>query len=597
MNLRLPLMMGRVLLGLCVCWLSACAVKPAQESPREGHVVVRVIGLNDFHGQLESAGLTLSMPDPRHPALVHRVPTGGASELAGLLAALRAGAQHHLTLSSGDLIGATPLVSALFRHEPTIDIANRIGVDLAIPGNHEFDAGRDEFIRLLEGGCTTDPADSLVKSCAMGRHDGARFKTFAANIVKDAGGTLFAPFVVRSFEGVPVAFIGAVTRSTPGIVMPSGVQGLRFTDEAEAINAQAKRLKDMGVHALVAVIHEGGTTGEPGAPMRWNDAECPRARGEIFDIVRRLSPEIDIVFSAHTHQGYGCVIDGRPVMQATALGRGVSVADLVIDRRTGDVDRALTRHRNLPVLRAETDPAIRQALIDAEPAPWAQALREARPSAEVQARVAQYLTLAEPQARKPVGRIAGAFDRASRTDSSAGRLIADAQWEATRDPQRGGAQAALMNPGGIRTDLRCATSAPCDVSYGELFAMQPFGNSLVVMTLSGDELRALLEQQQRPGRAYPTFLSPSASLTYSWNAKAPQGERVNDLRLAGVPVQASQTVRLTVNSFLAEGGDGYSLLRQGRDKVGGVLDIEALIDHLRRREPGPETRDRVRWID
>jgi len=434
-------------------------------------------------------------------------------------------------------------------------------------------------------------------SCELGRFAGAKFQMFAANVLKRDGSTLFPSSVVREFGGMRVGFIGAVTRSTPSIVLPSGVAGLHFLDEAAAINAEAARLQAQGVKALVAVIHEGGDTGAPGLPMEWNDTACLRPRGAIFDIVRRLTQDVDLVFSAHTHQGYRCLVDGRPVLQATSFGRGVSVADIVLDPRTRDVDRALTTHRNLPVFNDRSDPALREAIIAAEPPAWAQALREAKPVPEVAQRVTEYVQAARPRALRPVGQIGGHFERTGRTDSSAGRLVADAQWRATRAPQHGGAELALMNPGGVRTDLRCPGTPPCTVTYGEAFAMQPFGNSLVVMTLTGAELRQLLEDQQRPGRGSPLFLNPSSSMTYRWNASAPHGQRVQDLRVAGQPVDPAREVRITVNSFLAEGGDGVSMLRQGRQRIGGMLDLDALVAHLLATNPAPDTAPRIRWVE
>lgn len=579
--------------GLGALLLASCATPPA--APREP-VTVRLIAFNDFHGNLEPTGLSLPWPDPQQPGRAKRLAAGGAAYLSGLIDALRASAPHSIVLHSGDLIGGTPLVSALFRHEPTIDIANRLGLEIAIPGNHEFDAGKDELLRVLKGGCAEVKPTDPTSSCPLGRHDGARFRMFAANVVTDDGAALFPPSVVLERGGVRIGFIGAVTRSTPSLVVPSGVRGLRFTDEAEAINAEAQRLLAQGVRALVAVIHEGGDTGTPGAPLEWNDAGCPKPRGEIFDIARRLHPEVDIVFSAHTHQGYRCVVDGRPVMQATALGRGVSVADLVIDPRTGDVDRARTTHRNLPVLNAGSDAALRAAIVAGEPAPWAQALQQAQGSQAIAARVAEYAGLAATRAQRTVGRIGGSFDRSGPGDSSAGRLIADAQLLATRDTARGGAQLALMNPGGVRTDLLCRGEPPCPVTYGEIFAMQPFGNSLVVMTLTGAQLKELLEQQQPPGKDSPVFLAPSTGLSYTWAGKAPAGQRVQDLRLNGQPVDPARDVRVTVNSFLAEGGDGFTVLRSGRQRLGGELDLDALTAFLAN-GPTPERQRRVRLAD
>jgi 5'-nucleotidase len=576
---------------LAAALLAACA-SPAPTEP----LTLRLIAFNDFHGNLEPASLSLPWPDPDKPGAARRLNAGGAAWLAGLVQALRDGTRHSLVISSGDMIGGTPLVSALFRHESTIDIANRIGVDLAIPGNHEFDAGKEELLRVLGGGCAPAAADAPTTSCALGRHGGARFATFAANVVTTDGRPLFPPSVVREIGGVKIGFIGAVTKVTPSIVVPSGVAGLRFTDEAEAINAEAARLRAQGVKAMVAVIHEGGNTGTPGQPLEWNDAGCPNPTGDIFDIVRRLAPDVDLVLSAHTHQGYRCVIDGRAVMQATALGRGVSVADLVIDRASGDIDRARTTHRNLPVFNAGSDAALRERIVAAEAEPWATALRRANGSAPVAARVAEYAALTATRAQRPVGRIAGSFDHAGRTDSSAGRLIADAQWRATQAADRGGAEFALMNPGGVRADLLCRATPPCTISYGEIFAVQPFGNNLVVLTLSGAQLRQLLEDQQRPGRPAPLFLQPSSSLSYRWDAKAAHGSRVQDLRIAGRPVAPERAVRLTVNSFLADGGDGFTLLREGRERLGGALDLDALTAFLAG-NPAPDPAPRIALVD
>ncbi|MCE2659546.1 MAG: 5'-nucleotidase C-terminal domain-containing protein [Rubrivivax sp.] len=537
---------GALLAGCAaLALLAGCATAPREP------VTVRVIAFNDFHGNLESGSLSLPWPDPDQPGRAKRLNAGGAAFLAN--------------------------------------------TDIAIPGNHEFDAGKDELLRVLRGGCATVKPEDPTTSCPFGRHEGAKFKVFAANVINADGSPLFAPSVVLERGGVRIGFIGAVTRSTPSIVVPSGVAGLRFVDEAAAINAEARRLQAQGIQALVAVVHEGGDTGTPGQPLEWNDAGCPRPRGAIFEIVRQLDPAIDAVFSAHTHQGYRCVVDGRPVMQATALGRGVSVADLVIDPSTGDVDRARTQHRNLPVFNAGSDVQLRDRIVAVEAEPWASALRQsltATAGAPIAARVAEYAAAAAPRAQKTVGRIGGSFDRSGRTDSSAGRLIADAQHQATRSPDRGGADLALMNPGGVRTDLPCRGTPPCAVTYGDIFSMQPFGNSLVVMTLSATDFKDLLESQQAPGRTSPTFMSPSASLNYRWDAKAAHGQRVQDVLIQGRPLSSFREVRLTVNSFLAEGGDGFVILRNGRNRLGGELDLDAMTQFLAT-SPSPDTRSRI----
>jgi 5'-nucleotidase len=283
-------------------------------------------------------------------------------------------------------------------------------------------------------------------------------------------------------------------------------------------------------------------------------------------------------------------------MQAYALGRGLSVADLVLDARTGDVDRTRSVTRNLPVLNSRTDGAVRDLVLAAEPAPFAAALRSAQPVAAVQASVSAYATAAAPRVQRPVGRIGSHFDRGGNTDWAAGRLIADAQLAATRAPERGGAQIALMNPGGVRANLACNGAPPCTVTYGDVFTMQPFGNSLVVMTLTGAELKALLEGQRPASRAEPSFLQPSAGLSYRWVNSAAQGQRVQDLRLHGQPIAADQALRVTVNSFMADGGDGLRGLKAGRDRLGGMQDVDALIAHL---QAGTQSASpaRITWVD
>lgn len=584
-----------VALGGCSTQQTASAQASSDDA-----VTVRVIAFNDFHGHLEGQGLALPWPDPNEPRRVRPLAAGGAAPLAALIRSLRQAMPHHLTLSSGDLVGAAPPISSLFFHESTVDLANRMGVDIAVPGNHEFDAGAQELLRLMSGGCRSPQRGSPAASCALGAHGGAAFAHVAANVRRPDGTTLFPPSVVRGFDGVKVGIVGAVTAATPGMVRPSGVAGLRFTDEAAALNAEAARLKTQGVHALVAVIHEGGEVGTPGGPLAWNDTTCEGARGTGFDIARRLSSDFFLVLTAHTHQGYRCEIDGRVVMQATAQGRGLSVADLVIDRRSGEVDRARSSHRNLPVFNEQSEPRLRDAVIGAEPEPWASALRGARAADDVAERVAAYARAAAPMEQRTVGRINGLFSRdpgPGRTDSAAARLVAQAQWWATREPALGGAQFALMNPGGVRSDLRCPSSPPCEVSFGQVFRMQPFGNHLVTMTLSGLELKRLLEDQQRPGRESPRLLIPSSGLRYTWKASAPHGQRVRDLVLDGRPVAPKDTLRVTVNNFLAEGGDGFTALVHGRERTGGPPDLDALIDFLREGAATPDPEPRVRWED
>jgi 5'-nucleotidase len=562
--------------------------------PRPAPVPLRLIGINDFHGNLEAGSLSLTLPDPQAPGTPLRVPAGGAAALAGLVKTLRAGAPHSLMLSAGDLIGASPLVSTLFRHESTVEVMNTIGLELDALGNHEFDAGVTELKRVGQGGCAATAPESPISSCALGTYAGARFPLLSANVLDARGQPVFAPYVIKRYAGIRVGVIGAVTRATPSIVVPSGVAGLRFIDEADAVNRAAKRLRAQGVKAIVAVFHEGGELGTPQQRGDWNDLRCPDAHGPIFEIAKRLSPDVGVIFSAHTHQGYRCEVDGRIIIQGTSYGRGISVVDVALDRATRRFVPALTRSINLPVLNERTDPALRERLAAALPPPYGEVLRSARPDAAVAAQVARYTAVAAPRAARPVGQINGNFVRGgSRTDSAAGRLVADAQLAATRGAQAGAAQIAFMNPGGIRSDLECPGTPPCTVTFGQVFTMQPFGNSLMVMSLSGAQVKALLESQQKPSATEPTFLQPSEGLTYTWQADAPAGERVRDLRLNGQALEPAQAYRVTVNNFLAEGGDGFVLLKEGTARLGGAQDADALVAYLDAsppREPSAQAR-------
>ena len=572
--------LARPIASLIVLLAAACAQQPS--SPPE-QVRLRVIAFNDFHGNLEVGALQQLVADPGKPDASLRVPVGGAAPLAGLVKALRAGAPHSLVVSSGDMLGASPLVSTLFRHEPTVEAMNAIGVDVAAAGNHEFDGGSVEFKRLVEGGCTrNDKAGTNASpSCALHAFTGMKFPMLAANIRRADGTPLFAPSWVTQVGTVKVGVIGAITFNTPRVVIPTGIVGLSFEDEADAINRAAAALRAQGVNTILVSIHEGGELGGVNQRVDWNDERCPLFRGRIVALARRITPDVDALLSGHTHQGYRCIVDGRPIVQAASFGRGVSVVDLVIDPATGRVDRSATLSRNLPVMPDSVEPALREAVAAAQGAPWADALRSARADENVAAIVAAYGAAAAPQALREVGRIATRFDRGEqRRESPAGRLVADSQLAATRDPARGGAQIALMNPGGVRADLLCRGTQPCTVTYGDAFAQQPFGNNLVTMTLTGAEFKALLESQQPEGRAEPAYFSHSAGFSYRWRVRAAAGSHVEAMALDGQPVLPEQPLRIVVNNFLAEGGDGFGMLAQGRQRVGGPVDVDAMIDYL-----------------
>ena len=527
---------------------------------------IRLIAINDFHGHVEAGENTIEVRDPQDPARTVPLRVGGAAHLATLIARLRAEQPHAVVVSSGDLIGASPLTSGLFHDEPTIEVMNAIGLDINALGNHEFDRGIEELRRIARGGCARDKRDHR-QSCERGDYAGAKFAFIASNVFERASGrAVFDPTIVKTIDGVKIGFIGAVTRGTPGIVVPSGVAGLRFSSESVALNEQARQLKAAGVHTIIAVVHEGGDT-DGGFD------ECVNPRGAIFDIERRLDAAIDVVLSAHTHRGYSCIIGKRTVIQGASFGRLVSVVDLAVDRATGGVVAAQTRARNLPVPNgAERDARLSAAFPSLPADPLVAAIVE------------HYRAAAAPLAERSVGRINAPFERRAEAggDHPLGRLIADAQLAATRV---NGAQIAFTNSGGIRTGLH-ASGRDGEVTYADAYGAQPFGNSLVTMTLSGAELKQLLEQQWSVTRERARILQPSAGFRYRWDDRRPVGDRVDSLELDQRPLQAQDRVRVTVNSFLAAGGDGFRVLRDGRERVGGPLDIDAFTDFLRAESAG-----------
>lgn len=524
-------------------------------------VAVRVLAINDFHGHIEPGENSIAVPDPTRPNQTLMLRTGGAAWLAAWIARLRAEQPHHVLVSSGDLVGASPLTSGLFYDEPTIEVMNAIGLDMGAVGNHEFDRGGDELMRLARGGCRVSTLAPRT-SCAGAPFAGASFPLVASNVIERTSQQPLLPTsVVRTFDGVKIGFIGAVTRSTPGIVPPGGVAGLRFLPEAAAINEVAAKLKAQSVRTLIAVIHEGGD-----ADGGFN--ECGNPRGAIFDIARALDPSISVILSAHTHRGYRCLVDGRTIIQGASFGRLISVVDLEIDRTTGEVLRERTRSINVPVANGLAPGSRINASYPAPP-----------PDAGVEAIVARYRELAAPLANQPAGRIAQSIERrpSAGGDHALGRLVADAQLAATR---RQGAQIAFTNPGGVRTDLR-TSHADGIVTYADAFSVQPFGNSLVTLTLTGAQLRQLLEQQwSAADRA--RILQPSKGFSYSWRSASPRGQRViaDSMRLNGNLIDPAASYRITVNDFLASGGDGFRVLREGTDRVGGGLDIDALVAFL-----------------
>jgi 5'-nucleotidase len=541
-----------LLAALIVSALVACA--PLTPRP-SGPVQVKVLAINDFHGNLKPPQGGIRIKDPADPAKTVNLPAGGAEHLATAVAELRAKNPNHVFVAAGDLIGATPLLSALFRDEPTIEALGLMGLDASAVGNHEFDKGAAELLRLQQGGCHP------LEGCKGPQpFKGARFQYLAASTVEEKSGrTLLPPYVIKRFEGIPVAFIGLTLKDTPSIVVPAGVAGLRFRDEAETVNALVPGLRQQGVEAIVVLIHEGGI---PSGDYN----ECPGISGPIVEIVRKLDKAVDAVISGHTHRAYNCRIDGRLVTSGDKYGTIVTQIDLTLDPKSGDVTNAVADNVIVRTERFAKDPRLTQL-------------------------IAAYEQLAVPLAKRVVGRASAPLPRDANPagESPIGQVIADAQLAATLDA---GAQIALMNPGGIRAAL--APPADGVVRYEDLFAAQPFANNLVTITLTGAQLQQVLEQQWL-NQPSPRVLLVSQGFAYTWDAAKPAGQRVvpGSVRLNGQPIAPDTSVRVTVNNFLQGGGDNFSVLKLGRDARTGVMDIDAFEQRFQRGPVTPGTLDRI----
>src|SRR5215217_1228895 len=540
---------------LLVTAVGTAGAKPA------GPISVQILAVNDFHGNLEpplgsSGRITTS---------TGTVNAGGAEYLATHINSLRATNPNTVVVSAGDLIGASPLLSALFHDEPTIEAFNAIGLDFNAVGNHEFDEGWHELVRMQEGGC--HPVDGCLDGDDFA---GANFQFLAANVVrKDNGKTIFPAYKIRSFDTAKIAFIGMTLEGTPLIVTPSGISDLTFKDEADTVNALVPQLKAKGVKTIVVLIHEGGVQALP-APYNG----CVGISGAIVDIVNHFDPEVDVVISGHTHNAYNCTINNMLVTSAASFGRLVTDVDLTIDRTTGQVT-SMSANNNI-VTRDVPKDSLLTTLI------------------------AKYNVIAAPLANRIIGSITADITRANNPagESALGDVIADGQLEATVGQ---GAVVAFMNPGGIRADLTYLSSpvgeGDGNVTYGEMFTVQPFGNSMVTLTLTGAQIDTLLEQQFIGcGQTTATgqkILQVSNGFTYSWSTSAPACDKVDSstIKINGVTVDPSSSYRVTVNSFLADGGDGFTTLVQGTNRVGGDVDTDAFAAYFGAHSPvapGPQ---------
>lgn len=505
----------------------------AHVEPARGPVTLRVIAINDFHGNLEPPSRGVEVDGAM-------VAAGGAGHLAAHVAALRAQAEHALVVSAGDLVGASPLLSGLFHDEPTIEAMNQLGLDINGVGNHEFDEGVEELHRLVKGGC--HPQDGC-----QGPHpyEGAGFQFLAANVVDThSEQTVFPSHTVREIAGIRVAVIGLTLEGTKAMLPPI-VPQLRFDDEAETINRLVAQLKKDGVRAFVVLLHEGGFPGskDPNA--------CQGLSGPVTEILPRLDPEVDLVVSGHTHQAYICERDGLLLTSGGSYGRIVTDIELTLDPSSGDITAA--RAHNVVV-----DHGL-------------------EPVAEVEALVAAYREVSAPMANRVVTQLRAPLgtERTEGGVSELGRVIADAQLEATRAV---GARVALMNAGGVRAPLAPTMGAEGwgDVTYAMLFASQPFGNVLMTLDLTGAQLLEALESQFGGDRMHP--MDGSSNLSYAWRMQGRPHVVEDSVRLDGAPIDPEAMYAVTVNAYMAS----KPPFSEGRNPRRGVVDLDALVTYLGR---------------
>ncbi|MCP9944348.1 bifunctional metallophosphatase/5'-nucleotidase [Streptomyces somaliensis] len=566
---------GVAALGALVAALPAGAAEEAGADGRTyggkaiGRTVdVQLLSFNDLHGNLEPpAGSSGEVTHVHEDGTTEKIKAGGVEYLATHLRDARRGHRYSITAAAGDMIGASPLISGLFHDEPTIDALNRLDLDVSAVGNHEFDEGAAELARIQNGGC--HPVDG----CAEGTtYEGAAFPYLAANVTNEkTGKPVLDPYFIWEKRGVRIGFIGVTLEGTPNIVNAEGIKGLKFGDEVEAIDRYTKVLERKGVRSIVALIHEGGA---PASSAYNYDCDSPGPgdgiSGPVVDIARKLNPQVDALVTGHTHQAYACTVPdpaGKPrtVTSAASYGKLYTDTTLTYDRATRDIVRTAVASANHVVT------------------------RDVPKAADMTDLITRWNGLAAPIANRPVGHIAADIGgRGSNAyEKPLGDLIADAQLEGLAPADKGGAQIAFMNPGGIRADLVYARSgseaADGVVTYGEAYTVQPFTNMMTTVDLTGAQIVTALRQQvSGANEASPKILQVSRGFTYTLDMTKTGAARVDasSVRLNGRPLDPAGTYRVAMNEFLAGGGDGFPVLGQGTNKLVGASDLEVFIAYL-----------------
>lgn len=552
--------------------IAAVAAVAQQAQIVEPTVDVQLLAISDFHGALEP-GLSAN-------GRIGSTNAGGIEYLATHLAHLKATNPNTLIVSAGDNIGGSPLLSSLSHDEASIEALDIAGLQISAVGNHELDEGWWELHRIQRGGC--HPVDGCQDGTPFA---GASFAYLAANITLDprradpgmvAGASLsgtgvqplFPAFTIREVAGVRIGFIGVTLQEAPSRIMVTSVRGLTFEPEAEAANEAARVLRDQGVRAIIVLMHRGGV------PSSGNINGCDGMSGDLIDLANRMSNDIDVIVSGHTHHAYNCTIGTKVVTGASSSGRVITDIDLRIRRTDGEV--VSTSARNVVVTRDVPKDPDQSALI------------------------AHYRPVAEKVGGHVVGTIGESLLRAVNDpgESPLGDVIADAFLDPARNTPGGNPEIALINFGGIRADIvRPAGATPAPVTYAQLFEVMPFGNVVMVKSLTGDALLRALEQQfdgDLSGR-----LQVSSGFTYTYDTSRPNGRRVDrsSVRLKGVPLDPAQRYRVAATDFLWTGGDGFTALDAGAEPVTVGVDVDVFIDYFSRHSPvSPGPQNRIRKV-
>lgn len=530
---------------------------PGANASLSDAVTLQVLAFNDFHGNLQ----TPAPPDGRRPA-------GGAAVLAAYLKAARArNPQGTLIIHAGDLLGASPPITRLLQNEPALQFLNVLADEnchyglathfyvaaawreeanpchvIGTPGNHEFDAGPAELLRLLNGG--NAPSGPFLQNPWRG----SRVSYVGANVLdRHTGRNLLPPYTVVVIHGVPVGVIGAVLKETPSLVPAWATADLTFTDEATAINAAAHALQAQGVHTILVSIHQGVVPVPTAHGFEWH--------GPLQRIVAHLDPGIDAVISGHTHNFTNALWpdrSGKPVLVVQDYSYGMAFGELTLklDRHSGQV--LAKSARVLPT--------------------WADAGAGRHPDAAVTALIREATAAVGPRVARVMGHSTHALTRtmSASGESVLGDIVADAQRAALR------ADVAFMNPGGLRADLAAGA-----ITWGDALTLHPFSNRILAVNMTGTQLLAVLEEQWSADPAAIPRILKTSGLYYEWDPARPAGSHVmlacdaHHQRL-----QPQVTYRVAVNDFLVGGGDDFTGFAQLPVAEVGPLDIEALERYL-----------------